>query len=197
MKKKNSMRDNVNLFFSAFLITAYIICGFFFVSFASSMANETLKNTLIAVILVVFGLIVFYATRVGEGSVVVRFSLVTLIILDLPALLIILFTIIPGMPLYEQLSESPIMSYMAAVALGYGVPYTFISGFESYIPEQEVVDETPLEGGIEEDLSDIEQEDSEEEEEDTEEEDEILFEGTADSQDTPDEDDDEPQEDAE
>ena len=48
MNKKNSSRDNVNLLFSAFLIIAYIVCGFFFLSFINSAAvqGDIIKNAL-------------------------------------------------------------------------------------------------------------------------------------------------------
>lgn len=183
MKKKNTTRDNVNLFFSAFLIIAYIICGFFFVSFITQQSDVVLQNTLMSVVLLIFGLLVFYATRVGEGTTVMRFSLVTLIVLDLPALFIVLAYIIPGFPLHEMIAASDVMAYMAAAALGYGIPYTFISGFEA-VAENAAADETEeaklVEGGIEADVMEA-NEDAQPAEEpvyesDTE---EIVVEGTA------------------
>lgn len=162
MKKKNTTLDNVNLFFSAFLIIAYIICGFFFVSFITQQTDVVLQNILMSAVLVIFGLLVFYATRVGEGKTVMRFSLVTLIVLDLPALLIVLAYIIPQLPLHEMIVTNNVMAYMAAVALGYGIPYTFISGFESSSENAlaEKDDETDenqvVEGGIESDVIEAE-----------------------------------------
>ena len=147
MKKKNTARDNVNLFFSAFLIIAFIVCGYFFSSFANALAGEIAKNSVIAVMLAVFGLLVFYATRVGEGKTIKRFSIVTLIVLDLPTLYIILAYIIS---FHTELAANPAVVYMAAIAFGYAVPYTFISGFET------VAEEAPaqgaLEGGVEADV---------------------------------------------
>ncbi|MGN0487937.1 MAG: hypothetical protein ACI4HO_01595 [Ruminococcus sp.] len=183
MKKKNTTRDNVNLFFSAFLIIAYIICGFFFVSFITQQSNVVLQNTLMSVVLLIFGLLVFYATRVGEGTTVMRFSLVTLIVLDLPALFIVLAYIIPAFPLHEMIAASDVMAYMAAAALGYGIPYTFISGFEA-VAENAATDETEeaklVEGGIEADVMEA-NEDTEPAEEPVYESDseEIVVEGTA------------------
>lgn len=153
MKKKNSARDNVNLFFSAFLIIAYIICGYFFSSFANALAGDVAKNSVIAVMLAVFGLLVFYATRVGEGKTVKRFSVVTLIVLDLPTLYIMLAFIIGGLPLHTELAANPIIVYMAAVAFGYSVPYTFISGFET-VSDEEEKPEGALECGVEADILD-------------------------------------------
>lgn len=187
MNKKNSTRDNINLFFSAFLIIAYIICGFFFVSFITQQSNKVMQNVLMSVVLVVFGLLVFYATRVGEGTTVKRFSLVTLIVLDLPALFIVLAYIIPNFPLNDVVLNCEVMAYMAAAALGYGIPYTFISGFETVSENAETVEESEdaqetkvVQGGLEADV--LEAEKSEEPAEapvyDTDAE-EIVVEGTA------------------
>lgn len=159
MKKKNTARDNVNLFFSAFLIIAYIICGYFFASFASAIAGELGKNLVTAAIFAVFGLLVFYATRVGEGKTVKRFSIVTLIVLDIPALYIILAFAISAFPFHTELASAPVVAYLAAVALGYAVPYTFISGFEN-IEDDAKAAQAPakkdvLEGGLEEELREV------------------------------------------
>ncbi len=183
MKKKNTTRDNVNLFFSAFLIIAYIICGFFFASFITQQSNTVLQSSLMSVVLVIFGLLVFYATRVGEGATVKRFSLVTLIVLDLPALFIVLAYIIPQLPLHEMIAANNVMPYMAAAALGYGIPYTFISGFESVFENaltEEKEENQVLHGGIEADV--IEAEKNTEAVEETEYEadaEEIVVDGTA------------------
>ena len=157
MNKKNSSRDNVNLFFSAFLIIAYIVCGFFFLSFINSAAvqSDIVKNALTAVVLLVFGLLIFYATRVGEGKTVKRLSIVTLVVLDLPALFIILAYVLPFMPLNGLLAENPTIALMASIALGYGIPYAFISGFETVATKEEA--EEVLEGGIEEEIAEVEE----------------------------------------
>lgn len=157
MNKKNSSRDNVNLFFSAFLIIAYIVCGFFFLTFINSAAvqSDIIKNALTAVVLLVFGLLIFYATRVGEGKIVKRLSVVTLIVLDLPALFIVLAYVLPFMPLNSLLAENPTIALMASIALGYGIPYAFISGFETVEIKEEA--EEVLEGGIEEEIAEVEE----------------------------------------
>lgn len=157
MNKKNSSRDNVNLLFSAFLIIAYIVCGFFFLSFINSAAvqDDIIKNALTSVVLLVFGLLIFYATRVGEGKTVKRLSIVTLVVLDLPALYIVLAYILPFMPLSDVFAGTPAIPLMAAIALGYGIPYAFISGFETVEIKEEK--EEVLEGGIEEELSKAEE----------------------------------------
>ncbi|MCH5303614.1 MAG: hypothetical protein J1E41_02010 [Ruminococcus sp.] len=189
MNKKNTSHEKLNLFFSAFLIIAYIICGYFFVSFVNTQSNELVKNILMVVIFAVFGLLVFYATRVGEKKIVKRFSLVTLIVLDLPTLFIILSYIIGGFPLHEAIAgaNGGAIALMAAIALGYGIPYTFISGFETDTEDEEEEEtdeaeeeETLLEGGIEADIKDADEEISEPEQPTYESDvDEIVVEGTA------------------
>lgn len=166
MKKPNK-RDTINLFFSAFLIIAFIVCAHFFSQFTSSLT--AVVGTIISVLLyVVFGLLLFYATRVGDGKAVKRFSLVTLIILVLPSLYIIIASLAPGMPLNDVFAStnggvSMIVAF-AGVALGYGIPYTFLSGFEIAEDEAEepVAESGVLEGGVEAEL--LEGEDEEDEE---------------------------------
>ena len=135
MNKPNK-RDTLNLVFSAFLILGYIVCSYFFLSMAQTMPDiAPYINTLV---FVVFGLVVFYATRVGEGKAVKRFSLWTLLILDIPALYIVLAQLVEMLPLHQQIANldgtaalpySPLFM-LACVALGYGIPYTFLSGYE-------------------------------------------------------------------
>ena len=142
MKKPNK-RDTINLLFSAFLIVGFIVCSYFFLTMSASRPElEPYINTMV---FVVFGLIIFYATRVGEGKPVKRFSLWTLLILDLPALYAILANFMDTLPLHEQivnleattaLPYSPLF-IMACVALGYGIPYTFLSGYELNNSEDE------------------------------------------------------------
>lgn len=188
MKKNNTTHEKVNLFFSAFLIIAYTICGYFFVGLADAQENLSMKILIKAAIFAVFGLLVFYATRVGEKKIVKRFSLVTLLILDLPCLLIILAAVIGGFPFHDLVAGAGdgAVVLMAAVALGYGLPYTFISGFETITEEELNIDDKKadgevLEGGVEADLQN-EDEENEEAVEKTEEEpeaDEIVVEGVA------------------
>ena len=78
---------------------------------------------------------------------------------------------------------------MAAVALGYGIPYTFISGFETISEDElnkteETDSEEVLEGGIEADIQEAETEAEKEEPAEEEkpvetETDEIVVEGAA------------------
>lgn len=150
MKNK---RDTINLLFSAFLITAYVICSYFFSSFATSLSSP-FDTLVIALIFVVFGLLVFYATRVGEGKAVKRFSLLTLLVLDLPAIYIIIASIAEGLPLHDVLiMENGLhpMVLLASIALGYGIPYTFLSGFE-LVTEEIITDMPAVEGGVKEDV---------------------------------------------
>lgn len=141
--KKNNKKDTLNLIFSAFLIVGFIVCSYFFLTMSAQKPDlAPYINTLV---FTVFGLIIFYATRVGEGKPVKRFSLWTLIILDLPALYAILAHFIEELPLHEQianLDSTAALSYsplfiMACVALGYGIPYTFLSGFEMSTDEED------------------------------------------------------------
>ncbi len=192
MKKNNSSHEKVNLFFSAFLIIAYIICGYFFISFANAQQSEIIKSIVMVAIFAIFGLLVFYATRVGEKKIVTRFSLATLIVLDIPTLFIVLAYFFEGFPFHDAIATTGngAMALMAAIALGYGIPYTFISGFETISEEdlkkiennESEKEETVLEGGIEADIQDAQTdaEDAASDEFDAPEEtDEIVVEGIA------------------
>lgn len=165
--KKNNKRDTINLFFSAFLIIAFIVCAHFFSQFAATL-SPTVGAIITILLYAVFGLLLFYATRVGDGKAVKRFSVVTLIVLVVPSLYIIIASLAPGMPLNGTLASSDsglnIIVALASVALGYGVPYTFLSGFEIADDEEEETAEAGeeeadvLEGGIEADIQDGEEE---------------------------------------
>lgn len=133
--KKNNKRDTINLFFSAFLVTAYVICSFFFSQLASTM-NPNMSGIINVLIYSVFGVILFYATRVGEGKQVLRFSPMTLVFLVLPTFYVILAYLIPAMPFGSAIVENALIMTVAAVAFGYGLPYTFVSGYE-IAPEEE------------------------------------------------------------
>lgn len=155
--KKPDKRETANLFFSAFLIIAYIVCAHFFNQFTSTL--DTLVGKIVSIVLfVVFGLLIFYATRVGEGKAIKRFSLVTLIVLILPSLYIIIASIAPGLPLNDvfatQDSSVNVIVTLASVALGYGIPYTFLSGFELENESDAVTEpeNAVLEGGVEADV---------------------------------------------
>ena len=139
MNKKNT----INLILSAFLVIAFIVCTYFF---STLNQTTTVQNAINALVTVLFGLILFYATRVGDGKPVKRFSVVTLIIM---VLYILLTSLAPTLPLGDTLGNSSIVVCLAGVALGYGIPYTFLSGFEV---EREEVKEGNVEGGIMEEI---------------------------------------------
>lgn len=141
--KKPTKRETLNLVLSAFLILGYVICTYFFLTMASTA--PALEPYIQVLVFAVFGLVVFYATRIGDGKQVKRFSLATLIILDVPALYVILAYFMPNFPLHNfvanlggttALAYSPIL-ILACVALGYGIPYTFLSGYEEKSEEDE------------------------------------------------------------
>lgn len=149
---KKSSREKLNLFFSAFLVIGYIICAYFFTTLTSNM-KEGVGNLISAGVFLLFGLIVFYATRVGEGIPVKRFSPIVLLVLDLPALLIILAALLPAFPLHNYLVDAEAVWMLAAIALGYGIPFTFLSGFELIEEVEEEETDTVVEGGIAQELS--------------------------------------------
>lgn len=148
---KNNNRNKINQLFSAILVIGFVICSYFFSTLAMNAAGAW-GVVIYMAIFVVFGLLLFYATRVGEGKAVKRFSLSVLLLVDLPALYIILATYIQPLPLNAQLGEVPIVAFLAAVALGYGIPYTFLSGFElvGETPEEEVNEDAEIENEEEE-----------------------------------------------
>lgn len=149
---KKTSREKLNLFFSAFLVVGYIVCAYFFTTLTNRV-NPTVGSLINVAVYVLFGLIVFYATRVGEGIPVKRFSLIILLVLDLPAFLILLAALLPAFPLHAVITAAPAVWMLAGVALGYGIPYTFLSGFEM-VEEVEEVDEL-VEGGLAEELSEV------------------------------------------
>ncbi|MBQ2825276.1 MAG: hypothetical protein IJF19_03275 [Clostridia bacterium] len=141
--KKPTKRETLNLVLSAFLILGYIVCTYFFLTMAATA--PALEPYVQVLVFLVFGLVVFYATRIGDGKQVKRFSLATLLILDVPAFYVILASFLPNMPLHgfianlggtTALQYSPLL-ILACVALGYGIPYTFLSGYEEKTDEDE------------------------------------------------------------
>lgn len=142
MKNKKN-KNTSNLVFSAFLIIAFVICAYFFsgIVTTSTGMNDTTKNLLMALIFVIFGLFLFYATRIGDGKQVKRFSLATLLIMDIPALYIIIASAAQGLPFSAQIAGCPTITYLAAVTLGYGIPYTFLSGYEQQFTDEAETDE--------------------------------------------------------
>ncbi len=108
-----------------------ICAGFFLGMINDSFSQDAVKRTLmVSLIFALFGGLLFYATRVGDGKQVFRFSAVTLIIMVLPALYVILASAVTGLPLHEQIASRTELSCIAAVIFGYGLPYTFLSGYE-------------------------------------------------------------------
>ena len=179
---KKSTRNKFNLIFSSFLVIGYIVCTFFFSTLAGQVSG-LLGSLIQALILVVFGLLLFYATRVGEGKQVKRFSLAVLLLVILPCIYIITACLVEGLPLHEQLSSVstvmgsgntvtslPIIVMLACIALGYGIPYTFLSGYEiePYDAEQAPEESAVLAGGLAEELAEAEDEAEAEEETDPE-----------------------------
>lgn len=154
---KKSSRDKLNLFFSAFLVIGYIICSYFFMALTSSVSTG-MANLIQVVVFVLFGLLIFYATRVGDGIPVKRFSPIVLCVLDVPALFIIIASLAPAFPLHAALSSQPVVMLFACIALGYGIPYAFLSGFEMVEAAEE--SDTPVEGGIAQELEEIAQEEA-------------------------------------
>ena len=162
MKKPNK-RDLINLFFSAFLIIAFIICAHFFSQFTSTL-KPTIGSIVSIIVFAVFGLLLFYATRVGDGKPVKRFSVATLVVLVIPSLYIIVASLAKGLLFHDVFASTTgglsVIVILASVALGYGIPYTFFSGFE-LVDENAVVEadeDEVLEGGVEADLLDEEDE---------------------------------------
>ncbi len=175
--KKIDKREMLNLFFSAFLIVAFIVCAHFFNQFTSTLTP--IAGSIVSILLyVVFGLLLFYATRVGDGKAIKRFSVMTLVVLVIPSLYIIIASIATGLPFHEAFSADDgslnMVVTLACVALGYGIPYTFFSGFETV--DEDAVAKTEenavLEGGIEADILEeeaVEEETAEDAVEETEE----------------------------
>lgn len=155
---KKSSREKLNLFFSSFLVIGYIICSYFFMTLTSKVSSG-MANLISVVVFVLFGLIVFYATRVGEGVPVKRFSPIILCILDIPALFIIIASLAPAFPLHDALATEPrYVMMLACIALGYGIPYTFLSGFELKEDiDEEAIENALVEGGIAEELAEADE----------------------------------------
>lgn len=156
--KKTNKKDAVNLFFSAFLILAFIVCAHFFTQFTNTLPSMA-GSVVSILIFAVFGLLLFYATRVGDGKAVKRFSLITLILMVIVPLYIIIASIAPGMPLnsvFAQESGLSVIVTLACIALGYGVPYSFLSGYEEASEDEPETISTVVEGGVEADLEEVE-----------------------------------------
>lgn len=136
MNKKQ--KSSVNLFFSAFLVVAYVVCAYFFDKLtAARIDSDKLQTVFRLAIYVVFGLILFYATRVGDGKQIVRFSLSALILMVIPSIYVLCCVFFPTLPFASYLTVSRNIVILAAIVLGYGLPYTFTSGFELAYDEEE------------------------------------------------------------
>ena len=142
--KKKSKNEFWNLFFSAFLVVAYLVCSYFFIGIINeSFSHDQPKKTVFtALIFVIFGLILFYSTRVGDGKQVRRFSLAALLLMVLPSLYVIIASAAEGLPFHEQISSRSEIALIAGCVLGYGIPYTFLSGFEIAAGQKTEQDET-------------------------------------------------------
>ena len=87
---------------------------------------------------------------------------------DIPSCLIILAGLIKGFPLHDALapagSAPSLVMLLACVALGYGIPYTFFSGYEiaEEVEETEDTEEeyVYVEGGIAQELADSDKDDN-------------------------------------
>ena len=164
MKNKKSTSEKINLIFSAFLIFAFIICTYFIGSYSTTIANDVLRNAVPVILFIVFGLFLFYATRVGDGKPVYRVSAAVLLLIVCPSLYILLAYLLEALPLHEQIATyGDTMTKIAAVALGYGLPYSFVSGFELACDDAEEI----VEDDMAQDSEGSAQEDSAEEEEKT------------------------------
>ena len=85
-KMDKKQKSSLNLFLSAFLIVAYVICAYFFERLIGARVDSATLQTLFKIsIYIIFGLVLFYATRVGEGKQIVRFSLSSLVLLVIPS----------------------------------------------------------------------------------------------------------------
>lgn len=128
---KKSKTQTINMVLSAFLVVAYVLCSAFFQNLiVTRVKDKNLFYVLYFLILIVFGLLLFYATRCGEGKQVKRFSLPVLLLMVVPGLYIVLAYFAPGLPLNSFITGSEMLSWLGAIMLGYGIPYTFLAGYE-------------------------------------------------------------------
>ena len=151
MKKRKKSRNEIsNLIFSAFLVTAFVVCSSFFMGMIDDRFSQdpAMRSLLMAVIFALFGGLLFYATRVGDGKQVFRFSPATLILMVLPALYVVIAATVGGLPFHEQLSANREIAYIAGAAFGYGLPYTFLSGYELDRSEAQSADGSDKTAGI-------------------------------------------------
>lgn len=155
----------LNQFLSAFLVIAYVVCMYFISSWISTIPDYTLRLLTAAALYIVFGLLLFYATRVGEGKQIRRFSLSVLILMVLPGIYILLASLAPGMPWSTEIQSSSTLQILSYVMLGYGIPYTFVSGYERAVPETEAEQEQENTFGLPQSEEAVDEEKAEETEE--------------------------------
>lgn len=141
---KTKKKINTNQILSSFLVIAYVVCMFFIEQMVLNMENAFLATVLLVLMYTVFGLLLFYATRVGDGKQIMRFSLSVLLLMVVPGLYIVLCTLIPALPLAAQIRGSNIVSILGMVMLGYGIPYTFTSGYERVEEQAQEPAEEPV-----------------------------------------------------
>ena len=181
--RKPDKKEHINLLFSAFLVIAFIICANFFAKSIESMSVMA-GRLVVAGVYIVFGVLLFFATRIGEGKPVMRFSPFTLCVMVVPSFFIILASLFNGMPLHGVFMPGSVyglsvVASLASVAFGYGILYTFFSGFELQEEEEYEDDDEDYEdddddvvyGETDADMTESEDyEEAEEEEEEEEEE---------------------------
>ncbi len=144
--KTNDKHAKVNNLLSAFLVIAYVCCMYFLENMSISL-DQTLSSVVHVAMYVVFGLLLFYATRVGEGKQIRRFSLSVLLLIVFPGLYMVLAAFAPGLPFAKEITGS-VMGVLGYIMLGYGIPYTFLSGFEAVVEKDETEDSTIFEEKI-------------------------------------------------
>ena len=128
--KKGSKQSAASLFLSVFLVLAYVGCMYFFEMVSKTMLTGSAQIALKVLMYVGFGLVLFYATRIGDGKQVKRFSLLVFLFLDLPGAYIVAASFLTGLPLGGEINASEALQILGYIMLGYGLPYTFLSGFE-------------------------------------------------------------------
>jgi len=133
MKKRT--KEAANMFFSAFLVAAYVVCSYFILQLSSRLTDRTAYSVVLIAVVVVFGVLLFYATRVGDGKQIVRISPSVIVLMVLPSVYTISAYFAVGLPLHEVMVQNEVILFLAAVILGYGIPYSFLSGFETVAAE--------------------------------------------------------------
>lgn len=126
--KKDGKYVGTNNLFSALLVFVYVLCVFFLEAMTVSL-DAALSAVILVAMYVIFGALLFYATRVGERKQIRRFSLSILLLMVLPGAYMVLAAFAPGLPFAAEITGS-VMGKLGYVMLGYGLPYTFLSGLQ-------------------------------------------------------------------